>query len=217
MRHLQTCPPEAALDVEALVCLAAVEDSLVAADLLGDEVECLDQPQTQLLALLVLGYRDVLDVSDEPEVVDAARKSWLAMAQWRGCCSKKHSQLPLDNQCPGAHDLAAVLNHENVVSSILPAEPLESLCKGLFADVADGGEDAQAVEESGAVVGLSQTAHFVALGQSSCYFWRDEIFAEEACFWCRGPDWRCCSVCLCLDCLRGRGRRRGLCCVDHFG
>lgn len=78
MRHLQPSPLKAALDVEALVGLAAVEDGLVAADLLGDEVESLDEAEAQLLALLILGDGDVLDVADQPEVVnasDAARVS----------------------------------------------------------------------------------------------------------------------------------------------
>lgn len=44
---------------------------LVAAHLLGDVVEGLDDAQPQLLALLVLGDGDVLNVSDEAEVVDA--------------------------------------------------------------------------------------------------------------------------------------------------
>ena len=71
MGHLQTRPPEAALDVEALVGLAAVEDALVAADLLGDVVEGLDKAEAELLALLVPGDGDVLDVSDGAEAVDA--------------------------------------------------------------------------------------------------------------------------------------------------
>ena len=70
MRHLEAGPPEAALDVEALVGLAAVEDGLVAADLLGDEVERLDEAQAELLALLVLRHRDVLDVAYETQAVD---------------------------------------------------------------------------------------------------------------------------------------------------
>ena len=71
MCHFQTCPLEAALDVEALVGFAAVENGLVTARLLGDEVQCLDHAETQLLALLILGNGDVLDVSDRPEIVDA--------------------------------------------------------------------------------------------------------------------------------------------------
>lgn len=71
VRHLQAGAPKPALDVEPLVGLAAVEDGLVAPRLRGNVVERLDQPQAQLLALLVLGHRDVLDVSDRAEVVDA--------------------------------------------------------------------------------------------------------------------------------------------------
>ena len=79
--HLQTGSSETALDVEALVCLAAVEDGLVAARLLGDKVECLDQPQTQLLALLILGNRDVFDVTDHSKAMDAVLgRSVLAMS-----------------------------------------------------------------------------------------------------------------------------------------
>lgn len=73
MRHLQTGPLEAALDVEALIGFAAVEDGLVAADLLCDEVEGLDQTKTQLLPLLVLCDGNVLDVADFTEVVDASK------------------------------------------------------------------------------------------------------------------------------------------------
>ena len=64
MCHFQTRPLEAALDVEALVGFAAVENGLVAARLLGDEVQRLDHPETQLLALLILGDGDILDMSD---------------------------------------------------------------------------------------------------------------------------------------------------------
>lgn len=70
--HLEAGSPEAALDVETLVGLAAVENGLVAADLFGDEVERLDQAQTQLLALLVLGDCDILNVANLCERMDTA-------------------------------------------------------------------------------------------------------------------------------------------------
>jgi hypothetical protein len=71
VRHLEPGPLEAALDVEALVGLAAVEDGLVAANLFGNEVEGLDQPKSQFLPLLILRDRDVFDVGDRAETVDA--------------------------------------------------------------------------------------------------------------------------------------------------
>ena len=82
MGHLQARPPEAALDVEPLVGLAAVEDGLVAADLLGDEVEGLDEAEAELLALLVAGDGDVLDVADGAEAVDAAGLLAIGGARW---------------------------------------------------------------------------------------------------------------------------------------
>lgn len=69
--HLQAGASKAALDVKALVRLAAVQDSLVAADLFGDEVEGLDQAKTKLLALLVFGDGDIFDVTDEAKIMDA--------------------------------------------------------------------------------------------------------------------------------------------------
>ena len=69
MGHFEASAAEAALDVEALVGLAAVEDALVAADALGDVVEGLDQAQAELFALLVLGHGDVLDVAYQAQPV----------------------------------------------------------------------------------------------------------------------------------------------------
>lgn len=71
MGHLETRPSETALYVEALVGLAAVENALIAADLLSNKVESLDDPETELLALLVLGDCNVFDVADGAEAVDA--------------------------------------------------------------------------------------------------------------------------------------------------
>jgi hypothetical protein len=71
VRHLQTRPLEATLDIEALVRLRAVKNSLVATHILRNKVQRLDNPQTELLALLVLCDGDVFDVTDEAEVVDA--------------------------------------------------------------------------------------------------------------------------------------------------
>jgi hypothetical protein len=72
VRHLKPCSPKAALDIESLVGFAAVQNALVAAHFLRDIVERLDDPQAELLALLVAGDGDVLDVADESEAVDAA-------------------------------------------------------------------------------------------------------------------------------------------------
>jgi hypothetical protein len=73
VRHLQTRSLESALDVETLVRLRAVQNSLVAADVLRHVVQSLDDAQTKLLPLLVLCDGNVLDMADEAEVVDATR------------------------------------------------------------------------------------------------------------------------------------------------
>lgn len=72
--HFETGAAEAALDVEALVLLAAVENGLVAANVGGDVVEGLDEAEAQLLALLVLGDGNVFDVAYFSERMDTADK-----------------------------------------------------------------------------------------------------------------------------------------------
>jgi hypothetical protein len=69
--HLQAGSSEAALDVETLVGFAAVENALVATDLLGDVVEGLYDSETELLALLVLCDGDIFDVAYSAQAVNA--------------------------------------------------------------------------------------------------------------------------------------------------
>lgn len=105
MRHLQSRPLEPALDVESLVRLGAVQDSLVATNVLRHIIQSLDDPQTKLLALLVLCDRDVLDVAYEAEAVDAAEQKMSALspvppilraAKQQECAA--NLQLPLHQQ-----------------------------------------------------------------------------------------------------------------------
>ena len=70
MRHLQPSPLKPTLDIKPLVRLGAIQNTLVAADLLRHKVQRLDYPQPKLLALLVFRDGDVFNVADEPEVVD---------------------------------------------------------------------------------------------------------------------------------------------------
>lgn len=82
MCHLQASPFEATLDVKALVVHAAVENGLVAPDLLADEVEGLNDAQAKLLAPMLLVNRDVLDVADQSQTVDTVaeeRNVWSAI------------------------------------------------------------------------------------------------------------------------------------------
>lgn len=85
MGHLKTGPPETALDVETLVGFTAVENALVAANLVSDEIEGLDDSEAELLALLILGHGNVLDVSDSAKVMDTMT-SVLALRNSRRFC-----------------------------------------------------------------------------------------------------------------------------------
>ena len=65
MRHLQSCSFEATLNVETLICLAAIQNTLVAANLLCNEIKRLDEFQSELFALLIFCYCNIFDMSDD--------------------------------------------------------------------------------------------------------------------------------------------------------
>ena len=65
MRHLQSCSFKATFDIEPLIGLTAVQNTLIAANLLCNEIERLDDLQSELLALLILGYCNILNVPDD--------------------------------------------------------------------------------------------------------------------------------------------------------
>lgn len=70
MCHFQSCPLESTLDVETFVGLTTVQDGLVTSDLVGDVVQGLNDAETELLPLLILGYCNVFNVPDETKCVD---------------------------------------------------------------------------------------------------------------------------------------------------
>lgn len=145
--HLQACSSESALDVEALVGVAAVEDALVAANLFGDEIEGLDESEAELLALLVLGDGNVLDVADLAQAVD---------------------ELVLDYQGASSHDrvlLAVGVFNDNNVVILASHHVVVLLLEFLLADVADRGQHPEAIEEARVEVGATKGSQLVALGQ----------------------------------------------------
>lgn len=71
MCHLDTRSFEPTLDVESLIDLTAIQDSLITPDVFRNVVQCLNHFQAQLLALLVLRDRYILNVSDYAKIVDA--------------------------------------------------------------------------------------------------------------------------------------------------
>lgn len=184
--HLQTSPPEAALDIEPLVVLAAVEDRLVAARLLRNEVERLDDAQAQLLALLVFGDGDVLDVSDGPEVVDAGARNGLLVARWPWFVGQSpfFLQLALQQQRAGADDAGrprvGVLDDEYEVGAVLPRDPVEALFEFLLGNLPHRGQHPQAVEEARLIVGPLEGPEPVALGQCRLHLGGEVFVGEEA-------------------------------------
>lgn len=107
MGHLEPSPPEATLHIETLIRLRTIQNALVAADLLSDVVQSLYYAQAELLALLVFGHSNVLNMADEPEVVDE-----LALDD-QGTCA--------DNARGGVED------GEEEVLIVVPGEPLVAL------------------------------------------------------------------------------------------
>ena len=71
MGHLAARPLVPALDIEAFIRLAAVQDGLVAPQLLGQVVEGVNYAKSELLALLVPVDCNVFDVAGRAERVDA--------------------------------------------------------------------------------------------------------------------------------------------------
>jgi hypothetical protein len=183
--HLESGPAETALHVEALVVLAAVEDGLVAADLLGDEIEGLDEAQAELLALLVLGDGDVLDVADEAEVVDALGVSVFVsvLGEYLLLSGSLCSQFALGQQGAGADDAGwrgvGVLDDNDKVGAVLLGHPVVALLPLVAGNVADGGQDAQAVEEARVVVGAPELAQLVAGGQLGLDLGGEVLGGEE--------------------------------------
>jgi hypothetical protein len=107
MRHLQPRPLKPTLDIKPLVGLTTVQNRLIAADLLRDKVERLDNAEPQLLALLVLGDGNVLNVPDEAELVD---------------------EFALDDERAGADDgVGAVGDAEEVVCVVARGHPRVAL------------------------------------------------------------------------------------------
>lgn len=161
VRHLQPSPLEPALDVESFVGIAAIKDSLVATDFIGDKVEGLDQPQTQFLALLVLCDGDVFDVANHAKIVNtSSERNTLAMGnvslQSNICMGSRQCrqgeaitghhrgggqglQFPLGNQCASSNNPPSILNDKHVIAPILLANPLEAVGELGFSNISDGG------------------------------------------------------------------------------
>lgn len=128
MSHLQTRTLKPTLDIEPFIGLTTVQNTLVTADVLGHGIQGLDDAQPQLLALLVLGHGDVLNVADQTHIVD---------------------EFAFDDHGARAHDCARrVADHEDVVCVVAAGHEVVAgveFGEGRFAYC---GEDAEGVEKA---------------------------------------------------------------------
>jgi hypothetical protein len=128
MRHLQPRPLKTALHVEPLIRLATIQNTLVAPHLLRHVVQRLYDSQSQLLSLLILRHRDVLNVSHQAHVVD---------------------EFALHDHGARADDgRGGVEDDENVVGRGDGGHEGEVRGEGFVGGAAHGGEDTQRVEEA---------------------------------------------------------------------
>lgn len=90
VKHLGAALLVPTLGVKDLLVRAAVEDALGAAGVAGDRVERLNHAQAQLLALVLLGDANLLDVPDAGPIPNAARvKSLVSLQGGMGRHKKK--------------------------------------------------------------------------------------------------------------------------------
>jgi len=123
--HLQPSASKAAFEIETLVWFGTVEDALITTNLLGNVVQRLDKPQSQLFALLLPRDGNVLDMADDPQRVD---------------------ELSLDDQASGADDKATAVaddDQEILVTSL--GHEVVTVGPLLLRYVADGGQDTEHV------------------------------------------------------------------------
>ena len=72
MSHLHALSLKAALHIEALISLRAIEYSFVTPHVSRYVVHGVNDPQPKLLALLISRNGDVFDVADKPHITNAA-------------------------------------------------------------------------------------------------------------------------------------------------
>lgn len=182
MGHFQAGPPEAALDIEPFVVFAAVEDRLVAARLLRDVVERLDEAESQLLALLVFGDGDVLDVADGPEIVDASKVRTDISFAHATRDNGGFLQLALEQERSSTDNSGGsrigILNDNDKISPVLLRNPIVALLELVLGNIPHRCQHPEAVEEAGVVIGPLKRPQLVALGKRLLHL-GGEVFGRE--------------------------------------
>jgi hypothetical protein len=152
MSHLQTSTLETALDVKALINLGAIKNTLqkkvmsapahenssinlpnrrmktnlITSNLSSNIIQRLNNPQTQFLPLLPLLNSNILNMSDQSQLMD---------------------KLALDDQTARSDDtVVPVTDDQHVILVVAGGDPVESGIPCFLADVADGCQHAQDVQ-----------------------------------------------------------------------
>lgn len=114
---------------------------LIAANLLRNKIQGLNNPQTQLLALLILLHRNILDVAHHTEGVN---------------------KLALHEQATRPNDVVLAIAHDqHIVLVIAGGDPVIALVPLVLGDLADGRQHAQDIQIAALVVGAAQWANGV--------------------------------------------------------
>ena len=108
MCHLQTGSFETAFDVEPFVSFATVQNGLVAAHLLRDIVQSLDDAQSKLLSLLVLRNRDVFNVANHSHIVNELALNYDGSGS-NNCIARVTDNKDIVGVVPGRHEVVSVI------------------------------------------------------------------------------------------------------------
>jgi hypothetical protein len=111
--------------------------NLVAANLLSNKVQGLNDAKTKLLTLLILCDGDILNVTNLTQAVNAIVVMSVPQSSYSWFRSfLQDSQLPLNDQGTSAHNLVlAIKNDQNVIASCTFTRCLhlfKTLCEILF-------------------------------------------------------------------------------------
>lgn len=150
--HLKPSPLVATFDIETLIRFRTIEDSLVAPNLFRHIIQRLYDVKAEVFPLLVFGNCDILDMTDQAEIMDATNvQQEPFILRLRRLV---YIQFPLHDHSSRPHNLALpITNHQDMVLVLLLGHPTESLVPCLLRDVANVRQHAQHIEDAGFVVG----------------------------------------------------------------
>lgn len=132
---------------------------LVAANLLSNKIQSLNNPQTQLLALLILLHRNILNVAHH---------------------TKRVNKLALHNQTSSTDNVILSIAHDkHVILVVAGSDPVIALVPLVLADLADGRQHAQDIQVPALVVGATQWADGIVCWEDGDDFGRDQGGGEE--------------------------------------